>query len=374
MIDVHADVVGSLLRPERLQRARQSFEAGGISVDQMREQENEAVDQAIALQEGAGLPVVNDGEMRRLSFQDHFVQAVQGLDAHGMNAYLWGDWKGDTAVGDVRRERPPDLSVRHRLQVRRQPLVEEFTYLRERTTRLPKITMTAPSLWVNFYDPQRSAPSYPTLDAFLADVLMILRDEVRELVRRGARYIQLDAPHYTAFLDPSAAAFYEGRWQRKNWLHASIELDNALMQDVGSTTFGFHLCRGNQESRWLVEGGYDALSKEVFPHLGAQRLLLEYDDRRSGGFAPLADIPDDKMVVLGLVGTKHSRTPDVSVLEQRVAEASGYMDRERLALSTQCGFSSSVLGNRISPEDQRNKLRQVAEAAAGIWGPPTDLS
>jgi 5-methyltetrahydropteroyltriglutamate--homocysteine methyltransferase len=199
-------------------------------------------------------------------------------------------------------------------------------------------------------------------------VVDILREEVAELVRLGAMYIQLDAPHYPLLLDPNTRAFYESQgWDLEDYLEQGITMDNAVIGDFPGVTFSFHLCRGNQGSRWLVEGGYDLIAKPIFQNIHAQRLMLEYDDERSGSFEPLKDIPDDKMVVLGLVTTKTARRETVEELSVRIREASQYFDKEQLALSPQCGFSTSVVGNAITVEDERYKLGVIAETAKSVW-------
>jgi 5-methyltetrahydropteroyltriglutamate--homocysteine methyltransferase len=196
-----------------------------------------------------------------------------------------------------------------------------------------------------------------------------LREEVAELARLGCTYVQIDAPHYPLLIDPKTRAFYESQgWEIDQWLSRGIEMDNALMQDFPDVTFGFHLCRGNQASRWLVAGGYDLIARPIFRGLRAQRLLLEYDDERSGTFEPLREAPDDKMVVLGLVTTKSPRRETPAELEARIREAANYVPLERLALSPQCGFATSVLGNKLSVEDEKHKLATIAETARNVWG------
>src|SRR5215471_4817019 len=368
VITTHADVVGSLLRPPELLKAREQLAAGTIRNADFKTIEDRAVDEAIRLQEGAGLKVVTDGEMRRLSFQSQFAEAVDGLGKYDIDAFLWGDWRGDHRVGDLHLKRPASLGAIGKLTRKRHLSSEEFTYLRGHTTRTPKINLPSPSLWANFWSAERSIAAYPTLDSFLADVVAILREEVVELVRLGATYIQIDAPHYTALLDPVTRDFYEEQgWTLDEWLSRGIEMDNALMQGFSEVTFGFHLCRGNQGSRWLVEGGYDLIARPIFQAIRAQRLLLEYDDERSGSFAPLSDVPDDKMVVLGLVTTKSPRHETLQELTDRIKEVSRFVALERLALSPQCGFSTSVVGNRISVEDEIRKLRLVVETARMVW-------
>jgi 5-methyltetrahydropteroyltriglutamate--homocysteine methyltransferase len=369
MIRAHTDVVGSLLRPPELIEARERLDGGQLAPAEFKRIEDAAVDAAVRLQEEAGIDVVTDGEMRRLSFQSGLPDAVDGFGEVPLDAYLWGDWHGDEQVGDRATERPPRLGVKEPLRRRRHIAAEELTYLRSRTTRIPKITLTSPSLYANLWSPDVSRDAYPTLDAFLEDIVEIMRDEVRELARLGAVYLQLDAPHYPLLIDPATRAFYESQgWSLERWLDRGIELDNAVIDAAPGVTFGFHLCRGNQGSRWLVSGGYDPIAARVFRGVRADRLLLEYDDERSGGFEPLREVPDDRMVVLGLVTTKSSRRETVEELERRTREAAQHIDLERLAISPQCGFATSVIGNAITVDDERAKLRTIAEAAAGIWG------
>lgn len=370
MITVHADHVGSLLRPPELRKAREKAAAGCIAPSEFKAIEDRAVGEAVTLQEEAGLAVITDGELRRLSFQSQFAEAVEGLGEWDLDAFMWGEWHSDdAAIGDLQLRRPHRLGVTAKLRRKRHLSVEEFVFLRASTSRTPKITLPSPSLWANFWSARRSRVAYPTLDSFLADVADILREEVTELVRLGATYIQLDAPHYALLLDPGARAFYESQgWSVERYLERGIELDNAVIGDFPGVTFGFHLCRGNQGSRWLVKGGYDAIAGPIFRRICAQRLLLEYDDPRSGSFEPLTRVPDDKIVVLGLISTKHPHLESVEELASRIREASRYLPLERLAVSPQCGFSTSVIGNALTPADQRHKLRRVVEAAGRVWG------
>ncbi len=370
MIACHADHVGSLLRPPALITAREEAASGRISRTRFKAIEDRAVEDAISLQERVGLPVVTDGEQRRLSFQGQFAESLSGLGDWDLNAFLWGDWRGDSStVGDRSIARPAGLGVVEKLGRKRYSSVEEFVFLRARTTRLRKITLPSPSLWANFWSPERSRAAYPTLESFLADVVDLLREEVAELVRLGARYIQLDAPHYALLLDPATRGFYESRGGgTERYLERGIEMDNAVIGNLSGVTFGIHLCRGNQGSRWLANGGYERIARTIFRRVRAQRLLLEYDDARSGSFAPLAEVPDDKLVVLGLVTTKRAHLEPMDELERRIREASRFVPLERLAVSPQCGFSSSVIGNAITPADQERKLKLVVETARRVWG------
>jgi 5-methyltetrahydropteroyltriglutamate--homocysteine methyltransferase len=368
-VTARADIVGSLLRPPELLEARERYASGGISAAEFKRIEDRAVDWAIGLQERAGLTVVTDGEMRRESFQSQLVEAVDGFGEHDIDAWLWGEWRGSEAVGDKTTERPQTLGVVSKLRRRRHLSVEEFVYARGRTERTVKVTLPSPSMYANLWSPELSAAAYPTLDLFLEDVAQILREEVEELVRLGAEYIQLDAPHYPLLLDPKTRAFYEGLgWDLDLWLSRGVELDNFVIGDHDDVTFSFHLCRGNQGSRWLVSGSYEPLARRIFGGINAQRLMLEYDDERSGDFRPLSHVPEDKVAVLGLVTTKTPRRETRAELEARLYEAARFIPLERLALSPQCGFATSIIGNAISVEDEKFKLRTIVETAEQVWG------
>jgi len=365
-LEARTDVVGSLLRPPELLEARATRDRGELTDEELERVEDAAVDDALRLQEDAGLQVVTDGEMRRLSFQSQLPEAVEGFGEWDLDAFLWGEWQSDE-LGEMAVERPP-LAVRSKLRRRRFLSAAEFEYARDRTDRVLKVTLPSPSLFANFWDPEHSGEAYATLEEFLSDVAEILREEVDELVRLGARYVQLDAPHYPLLLDPGYRDFYASRgWPAERWLELGLELDNHVLGDRPGVTYGFHLCRGNQASRWLVEGGYDWLAERLFPRVHAHRLLLEYDDERSGSFEPLRAVSEGKVAVLGLVTTKSGRRETVSELRGRIEEASRFCPLERLALSPQCGFATSILGNDLTVEDERAKLETIAETAAEVW-------
>jgi 5-methyltetrahydropteroyltriglutamate--homocysteine methyltransferase len=360
------DVVGSLLRPQPLLEARRKLEEGAITQAAFEEAEDAAVDQALALQEEAGLDVVTDGEMRRLSFQSQMPAAVEGFGDWDLDAFLWGEWHSED-IGEMSVERPP-LTVTGKLHRKRFLSAAEFTYARGRTDRLLKVTLPSPSLFANFWNPDRPPDAYATLEDYLSDVAEILREEVDELVRLGARYIQLDAPHYPLLLDPGYRDFYASRgWPAERWLELGLELDNLVIGDHPGVTFGMHLCRGNQASRWLVSGGYDWIAARLFPRVNAERILLEYDDERSGSFKPLAEVPEDKVVVLGLVTTKSGRRETVDELAARVREAAKFLPLDRLAISPQCGFATSILGNALTPADEKAKLETLVRTAEVVW-------
>jgi 5-methyltetrahydropteroyltriglutamate--homocysteine methyltransferase len=339
-----------------------------LAAPEFKAVEDESIRDVVRLQEEVGCPVVTDGELRRESFQSELTAAVSGFSGVGLDAWLWGSWHSNY-VGDKAIERPSALAVVAPLQRRRSLASEEFTFLRAVSEHECKITLPSPSLFSNLWSPERSREAYPSLDDFLTAVTSILCDEVRELVRLGCRYIQLDAPHYPLLLDATWRQFYEARgWRAERWLSYGIDLDNAVIDAAPEATFAFHLCRGNQGSRWLVAGSYDAIAGPVFGRIHAERLLLEYDDERSGSFDALRLVPDDKIVILGLVTTKVPRLEGSGELDDRIRLAGTFVDRERLGVGTQCGFSTSVLGNALSIEDERRKLALVVETARRAFG------
>jgi 5-methyltetrahydropteroyltriglutamate--homocysteine methyltransferase len=357
-----SDVVGSLLRPAYLKEARRRHAAGELSDAEFKRIEDRAVDEAIALQVQAGLDVISDGEMRRYAFFGHLIDCVEGFDKFGGWAIPFRDEQGNELIF----KRPVVVS---RLRWRRHLCSEEFTYLRARADRPAKATLISAQQAAAYYDPEKSKGAYPTIEAYLADVVDILRGEVEELIRLGCTYIQIDAPQYAALLDP---AIREGYRQRGNdpdrLLERCIELDNAVIGDHPGITFGLHLCRGNNQSKFYASGGYEPIAAQVFRRTRFQRFLLEYDDERSGGFEPLRHVPDDRVVVLGLVTTKKPALENKEELKRRIQAATAFVPLERLALSPQCGFASTEEGNLISPADQEAKLRLVAETAREVWG------
>ena len=240
MITAHADVVGSLLRPPELLDAQKQLDAGTITTTEFKAIEDQAVDDAIALQESVGLEIVTDGEMRRQSFQSQMTTAVSGFGEHDLDAFLWGEWYDEKGVKKTRR--PRRLGAVAKLRRLRYLSVDEFSYLKSKTNRIPKVTLPSPSLWGNFWSPKYSKDAYPTLDSFVADIVDILHGEVTELVRLGATYVQIDAPHYGLLLDPKTRVFYEKLgWSIDQWLSLGIELDNAVIAGFPEVTFGFHI-------------------------------------------------------------------------------------------------------------------------------------
>ncbi len=356
-----SEVVGSLLRPAYLVDARKQFESGQISAADFKAIEDQAVNEAIALQETAGIDVITDGEMRRYAFYGHLIEALEGFDKYGGWAIPFRDETGEQLV----LKRPV---VVERLKWRRSMCAEEWVYLRSRKSHPGKVTMISAQQAAAYYDPEKSRSAYPTRDAYLADIVDFSRREVEELVRLGCTYIQIDAPQYAALLDPEMRDGYRKRGSDpEKLIDICIEMDNAVISGHPGITFGIHICRGNNQSKFYARGDYEPIAR-IFTQTRFQRFLLEYDDERSGGFEPLRYMPEDRFVVLGLVTTKKPRLESAEELRQRIEEAARYVPLERLALSPQCGFASTMEGNRISPEDQRRKLELVASVAREVWG------
>jgi 5-methyltetrahydropteroyltriglutamate--homocysteine methyltransferase len=360
MLNYRSDVVGSLLRPEYLKDARERHDAGAMSDVEFKQVEDRAVDEAIALQSRAGLDVITDGEMRRWAFFGHLADSVEGFDKVGGWAIPFRDEQGNTLV----QKRPVAVGRLRRL---RHLCAEEFVYMRSRSERPAKVTILSAQQSAAYYDKDKSAAAYPTIDSYLADVVGILREEVEELIRLGCTYIQVDAPQYAALLDPEIR---EGYRQRGNdpdrLLDRCIELDNTVIGNHPGVTFGIHICRGNNQSKFYASGDYAPIAA-VFKRTRFQRFLLEFDDARSGGFEPLRHVPDDRIVVLGLVTTKNAALESSDLLKQRIREATAFVPLERLALSPQCGFASTIEGNLLSHADQEAKLRRIAETARDVW-------
>ena len=364
----HADTIGSLLRPQYLKLAREEFEAGRLEAAAYKEIEDRAVDQAIAMQEGVGLDVVTDGELRRHTFIDQLTEQVEGLtlDA-GDSGHVPVPFHDE--AGQLKSVFTIPLSVTDRLRRSRMMTVEEYSYARARARRPVKVTLPSPLMLFLVWSPQRSRDAYPDPFDLFADGLRLMQEEAAELARLGCRYIQVDAPDFGQLVDQG---------QRESWERAGLPVDRVFSEGadmlnelatVPGVTFGLHLCRGNYDSDWISSGSYEAISKQLFQRAANYDvLLLEYDDERSGSFSALGDVPDDKTVVLGLVSTKFDRMEPADQLVARISEASGFFPREQLALSTQCGFASAGPGNQISEDAQENKLRLVAEVAGRVWG------
>jgi 5-methyltetrahydropteroyltriglutamate--homocysteine methyltransferase len=356
-----AEVVGSLLRPNELVDARKRLESRELTHAEFKAVEDASVRAAIELQEGAGIDVVTDGELRRYAFYGHLIDSFEGFDREGGWAIPFRDESGEQLV----LKRPVVVNP---LQWKRSMCGEEWTFLRSVGGPPGKVTMLSAQQAAAYYDPEKSKGAYPTRDAYLADIVDLSRREVEELIRLGCTYIQIDGPQYGALLDPTMREGYRQRGSDpEELIDRCIELDNAIIQGHRGVTFGLHVCRGNNQSKFYAEGDYEPISR-IFQKTLFNRFLLEYDDARSGGFAPLAHLPEDRVAVLGLVTTKKPGLESEADLKIRIEEATRYVPLERLALSPQCGFASTIEGNRISQEQQKQKLHLVGRVAGSVWG------
>ena len=359
----HADNVGSLLRPAYLLEARERHRAGTLGHTAFKAAEDRAVNEAIALQERAGLDVISDGEQRRDVFASQLVQASDGLGVVSGNAVDW------FAMDGTVEHSPVTVGVTGRIRQKRSLSGEEFTYLRAKTDRSTKITLPSPTMYAYYWVPGTSDVAYASQDDYLADVVGILSREVHELVRLGADYIQLDAPEFGMLIDPHQQAWFGAKgFDADRLIDQGIEMMNAIMDEHDGVTFGLHVCRGNDANRFMARGGYDRIARHTFGRSHAQRLLLKYDDDRSGGFEPLKDVREETTVVLGLVTTKRAELESANDLTTRIREASQYIPLDRLALSPQCGFASVASGNALGADEQEAKLKLVVEVARRIWG------
>ena len=376
---IRNDVIGSLLRPAKLKEARARYDQGLISIEQFRSLEDQSVRDAVALQEGLGLAVITDGEYRRLNFQDSFGESVSGYDAGrptlefyekrvegGSPLQRWeipdqGEHKG-TAVA---QRRPAAEKIR----LARNVPAEEFEFLHQTARKPAKVALIGPDRVAQRFDWQNSKAVYSGLDEFVADVVQIEREIIRGLIDAGCHYVQIDAPGYTAYVDaPSLEAMRSRGEDPQENFNRSLQADNAVLEGFDDVTFGIHLCRGNQRSMWHREGTYDEIAERLLNELKHDRFLFEYDTPRAGGFEPLRFLPKGKIMVLGLVSTKVPRLETVDELKRRIDEAAQYVALEQLAISPQCGFSSDVVGNLISEDDQKRKLEVVVETARQVWG------
>jgi 5-methyltetrahydropteroyltriglutamate--homocysteine methyltransferase len=377
LVQYRTDVVGSLLRPAPLKQAYADRDAGKIAPEELRRIEDGAIRAAVRLQEEIGLDVITDGEYRRLNFQDSFAASVTGFAARPMDFSFmeslsregkplqrWDPYH--VADGAAILQRRP---VSQKLRLARNLPLEEYRFVSGLSQRPAKVTLIGPDRIVQRFDYQNSKSVYWSIDDFVADVVRIEREMIRGLVDAGCRYVQIDAPSYTAYVDaPSVNEMKErGEDPMKN-LMRSIQADNEILRLFEGVTFGIHLCRGNQRSMWHREGSYDAIAEALFGGLRHDRFLLEYDSPRAGSFEPLRFVPKGKIAVLGLVSTKVAEIEKVDDLKRRIDEASRYLPLDQLAISPQCGFASDAVGNLISEDEQKRKLEVVVETARQVWG------
>ena len=359
-----AEQVGSLLRPASVLEARNRFKKGELSAKELRAVEDTAITESIGKVESIGMQVVTDGEFRREYFHLDFLERLDGVTVSG-NIEASSDAK--EKVGFT----PPTLSVTGKLRHVRNIQVEDFTFLKSRVTRTPKVSIPSPTM-VHFRGGRAAIDieSYPDLDEFFEDLAQCYRDEVTALYEAGCRYIQMDDTNLAYLCDHKMRAAAVERGDDPNELPRTYaRLINDVIDDrPDDLIVGVHLCRGNFQSTWFAQGGYDPVAEVLFNDMNVDAYFLEYDDERSGDFAPLRFVPPGKTVVLGIVSSKLPKLEQQSELIERINEAAKYMPIENMCLSTQCGFSSTVHGNKITANDQWAKLDLVVKTAREVWG------
>ena len=365
---VRADHVGSLLRPAELLQAHTSH----LSLAELEAIEDRHVLRVLQRQKEIGLDIVTDGELRRKNFMSDFTDAVEGFDFGGA---ISRQWKGNDKEEEEAAAKVSSINgiVTAPLQQRRPLTGRELPFLKEHAPCPIKITLPsatqfpAISFKYGITDAIYRDP-YAMLDAITA----IMCDDIRTLATGGISYLQIDAPRYSYYLDPKWTTWMEKelRVEPAQMLTASLAADNACFAAgrQAGVTLAIHLCRGNNRSHWYAEGGYDAIAERLFHELAVDRFLLEYDDERSGTFEPLRLVPKDKVVVLGLVSSKRHELETKEDLLRRIDEASRFLPLEQLAISPQCGFASTMEGNRLTEEQQWAKLQLVVDIARQVWG------
>jgi 5-methyltetrahydropteroyltriglutamate--homocysteine methyltransferase len=360
-----ADQVGSLLRPNDLLEKRHKWKKGELPADVLRETENEVIKQTVKKVESIGMKSITDGEFRRDYFHLDFLQQLDGVTVTGgiaANPHAKAAEDGFT---------PPKLTVTGKLKHKKNIQVDDFNFLKSAVTQTPKVSIPSPTM-VHFRGGRKAIDinAYPEMDEFFSDLAQCYRDEIQALYTAGSRYIQLDDTNLAYLCDRKMREEARQRGDDPNELPKRYaELINSVIDKRASDlTIGIHLCRGNYRSTWFAEGGYEPVAEVLFNDLNVDAYFLEYDDERSGDFAPLRFVPKHKVVVLGLISSKLPQLEDQSTLIKRVDEAANYMPLENLALSPQCGFSSTSHGNNITMDDQWRKLELTVETAKKIWG------
>ncbi|MBI2229036.1 MAG: methionine synthase [Deltaproteobacteria bacterium] len=371
---LRVDQVGSLLRPQTLKEAFARYSAGAIKEEELRKAQDDAIRDVIAKQEAHHLPVVVDGEFRRTSFMESF-SVVAGVEEWqtGVKTYHQILARKDTNEATSHKGQDPILLNRKRvtakLQLLRNGLLDDLRFAQALTDRTVKVTLISADRITQCFDSENSKSIYSTIDEFLADVVAVERRMIAQLVEAGCRYVGIDGPGYTAYVDPDSLAAMRARGEEPTANMArSIKADNEISAGLPGVTFGIHICRGNRQSMWHREGTYDAIAEKLFNSLDHQRLLLEYDTERAGSFEALRFVPKDKIAVLGLITTKVGRVESVDELRRRIDEAARHLPIEQLAISPQCGFASSIGGNLLTEDEQFRKLDVMLETAAKVWG------
>jgi 5-methyltetrahydropteroyltriglutamate--homocysteine methyltransferase len=363
-----ADHVGSLLRPPELLKARDDHAAGQIDDAELKGVEDEAIREVVQMQKDVGLSDATDGEFRRTSWHMDFIYSLGGVSqVEGESIHVaFRDEQGEYDYA------PPAMHVDGKIQLKDTIFGDAFSFLRDNTNGVtPKLTIPSPSM-VHYRGGNSAIDHdvYPDLGEFWKDLAAAYNDEMHRLYDLGCRYLQLDDTSLAYINDPAQREHILEIGGDPDHLHEQYiaNINRAIADRPDDLAITTHMCRGNNQSMWAAEGGYDFVAEALFNNLEVDGFFLEYDDERSGTFEPLRFVPKGKMVVLGLITTKRPDLEDKDMLKRRIDEASQYVDLDQLCLSPQCGFSSTVEGNKLTREDQAAKLRLVVETAAEVWG------
>ena len=361
-----ADHVGSLLRPKELVDAREKKKQGEISADALRQAEDKAIRDVVKLQEDVGLKVATDGEFRRTFWHVDFLVSFANvvMVPPSIKASF------HTHTGDIQFA-PPGIRIDGKLSRPHPIFVDHFKFLKSVTKVTPKMTIPAPSN-MHFRGGRKAidAKAYPDLGEFYADLARVYNEEVKDLAAAGCRYLQIDEVNFAYLCDPKLREQVQNIGSDPNTLpktYAKLINDSIAGKPADMVT-AMHLCRGNFRSAWVAEGGYEPVADVLFNEINVDAYFLEYDDERSGDFAPLRFVPKGKTVILGLVTTKLSALETKDALKRRIEEAAKHCPLDQLALSPQCGFSSTIEGNDVSVADEVAKLKLVVDTAKEVWG------
>jgi 5-methyltetrahydropteroyltriglutamate--homocysteine methyltransferase len=361
---LRADQVGSLLRPPVLLEARAAQQAGRLSEVDLSRLEDDAILTALKAQAATRQQIYVDGEFRRTGFMTGFPDSVEGFVP---DAYVPIAWKGGTGAEGASPN--TQLVIGQKLRSRKRIAKNEAGFLKKHAPGPFKVTLPSPvNFAVIFWRKGISDRVYSSPEEFLIDAAGFLADEAQALAREGTPYIQLDGPLYTHWADASLRAKYGNLgFDMDRFLDDAIAAENMILDAARPAVTGVHFCRGNSMGRWLAEGGYEPIAEKLFNELRCDRLLLEYDSARAGDFVPLHHVPKGKIVVLGLITTKHGDLESRDEIMRQIDNAAQYVPLEQLALSPQCGFASSGRGNPLTEEQQWRKLELVAAVAEKVW-------
>ncbi len=361
-----ADQVGSLLRPPQLLAARARREKNEIAPAEFTRIEDQAVRDVVRMQEDLGFKAVTDGEYRRGSWHRDFLVSFENVKIVQPTVKM----KFHTEKGDIERT-PPGLQVVGKLARTRPIFVDHFKFLKSVARAVPKLTIPSPSN-MHFRGGRAAIDqkAYPDMAGFYADLARVFNEEVRDLAAAGCRYLQIDEVNFAYLCDPALREEVKALGEDPSTLpHTYARLINQTVAGKpDDMTICMHLCRGNARSAWIAEGGYEPVAETLFNEINVTGYFLEYDSPRAGGFEPLRFVPKRKVVVLGLVTTKKGQLESKDELKRRIDQAAKHVPLEQLALSPQCGFSSTVEGNLITIDEEIRKLELVVETAREVWG------